>query len=146
MSQEDPKTYNLEDVSFNFLGVPILGGYGDGSAIKIEKADPSFTSKVGADGTVVWVATNRRLYKVTLTLMQTAAGNQVLSAIHQADKIKKGGVGVGALSIIDGNGTSLHHFSKARIMTDPSVEYNADATNRDWEFAAVADIFNVGSS
>lgn len=143
---ESVKIYDLDQVSCNFMGAPIESGFGEGAAIKIEKADPSFTTKQGADGSIVRSKTGKKLYKITITLLQTAAGNQVLSAINQADEAASNGAGVGPLLIRDRQGTSLHHFSKAWIEQPPAVEYNAEATNREWVLAGEASIANVGSN
>lgn len=143
---ETPKDYSLDRVSCNFAGVPIESGYGEGAAIKIEKAEPSFGTKKGADGTIVRFKIGGKLYKVTITLMQTAAGNQILSAINQADEASDNGVGIAPMLIEDRNGTSLHAFSHAWIEQAPAVEYNTEPTNREWIFAAVAAVANIGSS
>lgn len=143
---EDPKVYDLNQVTCNFLGRPIEQGYGDGAAIKIEKADPDFTTKVGADGSVVRSKTGKQLYKVTITLLQTADGNEVLSAIRELDVSTPNGAGIGPLLIKDRQGSSIFLAPRAWIVGPPPVEYNAEASNREWEFAAVASKNFIGKN
>lgn len=143
---EETKIYALSEVSNSFMGVPLEEGYGDGMAIKIEPADVAFTTKVGADGSVVRCATGNKLYKITLSYLQTSAANQVLSGIHELDQLAANGAGVGPFFCRDRQGTSLHVFAKAWIVTAPPVEYSKEATNREWELAGVKTVHNIGSN
>jgi hypothetical protein len=145
MSAEDTKTYDFTSISVTFCGVPLDSGNGDGG-IKIEKPDPDFTAKAGLDGSVVRSKTNKPLHKITLSFLQTAAANEILSLIRKKDLATKNGSGIGPLMIADTNGKSIHFFKKAWIVTVPNVEYGAEASNRDWELAGVETTNIVGGN
>lgn len=129
---EATKIYDLDQVTLVFLGIPIEGGFGEGQAIKIEQLDPDFTTKVGADGSVARSKTNKRLTKVTVTLLQTSSGNAALSTLLNIDRKASNGAGVGPILIRDRQGTSLFAGGDAWIEGPPVAEYNAEATNREW--------------
>ncbi len=133
---EEPKTYDLDQVAFSFCGLPINGGYGDGQAIMIEKVDPSVTTKQGADGSLSWSKTGKKLYKVKITLMSTSSGNAKLSAIHKLDEEKPNGAGIGPLLIADLGGTTVFSSPKARIETMPPLDLGAEASNIEWTIFA----------
>ena len=143
---EDPKVFDLDQVSCNFLGTDIESGFGDGAAIMIKKATPDFTTKVGADGSVTRSKNGSQLYEVTITLLQTASGNAKLSAINLLDTSKPNGAGIGPLMIADRQGTSLFFAKKAWIVQPPDVEYNQEVTNRAWTLAAVANKNFIGGN
>lgn len=146
MSQEEPKVYSLDHVTCNFNGIPIESGYGDGAAIAIEKLSPDYEEKEGADGSVVIYGTNKRLYKIMITLLQTSAGNAVLSAIRQ--------VGLDATKIVIGpllvrdrlSDTTIHQFSKAWIKAPANAEYTTEPTNREWELRGIETEYFVGGN
>lgn len=143
---EDVKNYALSEVTCNFMGVPIESGFGDGDAIRIEPASPSFTSKVGADGSIVRCATGNKLYRVLINLLKTSDGNQVLSAIHNFDIRTSNGSGIGPLLVRDRLGTSIFQAGKAWIVTSPAQAYGAEVGNNEWELAAQCDVNNVGNN
>ena len=133
---ESTKIYDLGRVNLIFLGIPFsaLGGYGEGeSTIKIEKADPNFTHKRGADGSVARSKTYSRIYTVTISLLQTATANTVLSGLALLDENADNGAGVGPILVQDGGGLSLFGGSESWLEGPPkTVEYGPQAGNREW--------------
>src|SRR6185436_7376698 len=132
----DFKIYDLDNCTFAFLGVP-LSGYGEGGAVKVEKADPNFVTKVGMDGNVVRTKKGSKLYKITLTLMQGATANAILAAIMTTDANAQNGAGVGPLVFSDNGGTSKGVWGQAWIEGPPSSEFANEAKDREWIFAGV---------
>lgn len=133
------KIYDADQVSVIGVGVPVDSGYADGEFVKIEMADDAFKTKVGTDGEVTRSKTNNFLAKVTIRLMQTSDGNAKLSAIHELDKKTPNGKGVGPLLIKDRQGTSLHAAEFSWVTKAPDVSYDREATEREWELAALID-------
>jgi hypothetical protein len=130
----DPtKIYDLNEVSLVFLGVPIEGGFGEGGAIKIEQLTPDFVTKEGVDGAVARSKTNKRLTKITVTLLQTSPGNAILSTFSNIDRAASNGAGVGPILIRDRQGLSILAGPEAWLEGPPAtVEYTAEATDREW--------------
>lgn len=136
MSSEATKFYDLDKVLINFLGVPLdsMGGYAEGdSVLKIEKMDPNFTFKRGADGSVARSKTYSRIYTLTLSLLATAAANAVLSALVLVDEKASNGAGVGPVLVADSGGQSIFAGSESWLEGPPkTVEYGPQAGNREW--------------
>lgn len=133
---EDAKTYDLDQVAINFALQDLGQGFGEGAAIKFEKTKETFTEKEGADGSVARSKTGSKLWKVTVTLLNTSGGNAILSGIHTLDENAPNGAGMGPLLVKDLGGKSLFISSKAWIRTWPNLELNAEASNVEWVIMA----------
>jgi hypothetical protein len=139
--------YDLDQVSLSFCGLPIEGGYGDGSAIKVTQLEPDFVNKVGADGTVTRSKTGKRLTKVEVTLMQTAKGNAIFSALNNVDRLASNGAAVGPFLLRDMQGLSIIAAEHSWLEGPPAdAEYNTEASNRVWViFLADPERFDGGN-
>ena len=126
------RTYDPKQVIITF-GVAVLTGYAEGTFVKIARSGNAFDKRKGADGTVDRVNKNANDFGVSITLMQTAPVNAVLSALLAADQISN--VGVLPLVIKDLNGTTLFTAAQAWIEKDPDDEFADGLGNREWKFA-----------
>lgn len=126
------KTYdpNLYDVIF--AGIRLNEGTADGQFIQQTGNAPGFSKKIGGDGTVTRSRSADRSGSVTVTLMQSSAINDALSAIHSADLKAANGSGVGSLLIQDRNGSTVLQAAKAWISDDPDMTLELEATTRAW--------------
>ncbi len=125
--------YDLDQVTCNLGGFPIESGYGEGGAIKIEQQEKDFLVKVGNDGSVTRSKTNKRYTLVTINLLQTSLANAVLSALNNIDRAASNGAGVVPILVRDRQGLSLFVGAEAWIEAPPmTVEYTAEATDREW--------------
>lgn len=139
--------YDLDQVEAIFLGVPCGNGYSEGGSLKIEKVNPDFKFKEGADGRVVRSKTNSKLYKCTLSYMQTCPVNDALSAINQVDVRTPNGAGVGSFVVTDLQGTTLFVSTQAWLEGPPPTELGAEATAREWViYAADGNLFVGGNA
>lgn len=125
------RTYDPKMVTISFLG-QTLSGFADGTFITITRSGNLFNKKKGAAGDVERINTNALDFSVELTLQQTAASNQVLSGLANADSV--GNVGVGPLQVKDLNGDTLFLAPQAWIAKDPDVTYGDDTNGRTWLF------------
>lgn len=133
------KVYTSNQIVASFAGIPIQSGRsGEGDFIKIERMNPAFSEKVGADGEVARSRSNDKRTKITVTLMQTSDTNALFSAIFLLDENAPGGAGVGAFSVADLGGTSLHFAAEAWITKPADVTYAAEVGTRIWEFTAAS--------
>lgn len=146
MGTPEVKIYDLNRVTFNFAGIPIESGFGEGEVIKAERLKPDFTTKEGADGSVTRSKTGSKQTKVTVVLLQSAAGNAVFSAIRTQDLLANNGAGVAPLLVTDLGGLSVLKAGKAWIEGPPAQGYGAEAGMRIWTIiAADADQFDGGN-
>lgn len=131
--------YDPNEVSAMVCGLPIEGGYADGTFIEIEQDSDDFVDVVGIDGDVTRSKTNDRRATITLTLMQTSESNGLLSALNNIDRKASNGAGVGPLLIKDNQGTTLFAAEKSWIAKPPTAGFDKTAGPRAWKIR-VADL------
>lgn len=125
------------EVSCAFVGVPVVGGFADGTMVTVEMDDDAFGDKVGAMGDVTRFKKNNPMATITVRLMQTSKYNTVFSTLHALDQAAPNGAGVGPSSIKDLAGTSLYFFSKSWVAKAPTVNRGTDDNPMEWKFRAV---------
>lgn len=128
----ETKTIDPKLVIPTFLGIP-LSGFADGAFIKIERNADAFSLVVGSDGESARARSRNRSGRITLTLLQTSASNDFLSAAHRADEIGVPG-GKGPFLVKDLAGTTLVSAPSAWIVKFPSTEFSRDVGSREWVF------------
>ena len=125
------RIFDFNEVQASFAGVPIAG-WADGDGITITRESDVFSSVVGLKGNVSRSKTNDNRGTIEFNLMSTSPTNALLSAIALADREAPGGAGVGALLIVDLNGTSLFTSGNAWIKRPPDPVFGREASTRTW--------------
>lgn len=123
------KTYDPANVIVIFAGIQI-SGYPDGAFVNIGRLNDTFTDGSGADGEGWRSKSNDKRGICTLTLSQTSASNDALSALAALDELS--GDGVGPLLVKDNNGTSLYAAETAWIQKVPDSEFSKEVGEREW--------------
>lgn len=136
-----PAKFDPKQVVTEFAG--IVTGYAGGTFLKAARANPTWKTVVGSDGTVVRVRSRDATGMVTLTLMQSSPTNDIFSALAALDELS--GEGVLPLLIKDLNGTGLVIASEAWIEGPSELGYGADLENREWKIMC-ADITILGGA
>lgn len=127
------KIYDADQITIVVAGILINSGYADGEFCSIQQDTDDFTDVVGTDGEVARSKTNDNRATITISLMQTATANALLSVLSNIDKIASNGAGVGPLLIKDLAGTSLYAASKCWVAKAPDVTFDRGATSREWK-------------
>lgn len=126
-------------------GPLLLGGFAD-EAVSVVRNNDTFTSKVGADGTVSRVRTADRSGLITVTLNNTSPSNAELSAIMIEDETITSGAGILPMIVKDMSGLSTYFAADAWIMKPPDTTLSKEITDRIWIFATgPLDIFIGGN-
>lgn len=125
LSSQQFTNYNPDQVMCTFVD-SLLGGWADGTFIKVRMLSPGFTSKAGADGLVSHTRSNDPRVEIELTFMAGSQSNDIMSTAHEADLTAANGAGVGPFTMTDLNGTSLLECTYARIMKSPDEEFAKD--------------------
>lgn len=126
--------YAANEVTITLAAIPISSGRGPdggGEFLKIEKKEDSFgfvESEVDGDG--AWYRKKGSYCTVTLTLMQSSASNDALSALHLLDLAT--GAGEGPFFAKDGKGNSLFVATSARILKTPEQNFAVEPGTRVW--------------
>lgn len=134
--------YSANAITFNIATQAIESGRGTDEFLKIEQQEDDFSHTEGLDGEGVWNELGGRYTVLTLTLLQTAAGNGVLWAIHQASLLA-GGLPV-PLYVADRKGTSKLVATDAMILKTPDETYAKEAGTTVWMVGCVPDARIVG--
>jgi hypothetical protein len=137
--------YSPEDVIIVLAGLHTISGYAADSIVRIEKATKTFTASESSDGVVSRTLRASNLYMVTITLAQSSESNEVLSWMHNADKIT-GGRAKFTILIRDKSGSSVMFSSEAWITGVPSTQFSTSIENRDWEIACAGAANHIGGN
>jgi hypothetical protein len=124
------RTYDPAQVVCTFLGVP-LSGFADGTFIKVAFDEDSYSKQVGADGEAARARNQNLGGSIALTLQQSSASNDILSANWAADRA---GLGAGPFMVKDLNGTTLAVAPVAWIKKLPDAEFGKELGSREWTF------------
>ena len=131
--------YDPNEVSIVVCGIPIEGGFADGTFIEVDQDANDFDDIVGTDGDVTRSKTNDRRGTITITLMQSSESNALLSALSNVDRSKSNGAGVGPLLIKDNQGTTFFAGEHSWIQKPPAAAFGKTAGPRAW-LVRVADL------
>jgi len=124
------KVYNADQVTVAYGPVLLGSGQADGEFLRVEQEADDFEDVVGAGGEVVRSKTNDRRATITLVLLQTAAENDLLSAISNIQR--ETGLGSEPLLVKDNNGRAIYKAEQAWIMRAPDASFDRTATSREW--------------
>jgi hypothetical protein len=133
MTGKRSTVYSADAWTFNYATLPIENGKGKDEFLKIEQQDDDFSYTPGLDGEGVFNQLMNNFTKVTLTLLQTSAGNALLSAIHIISRNTEGGQPA-PLFIEDRLGTSKLLSSAALIFKMPDETAGKEADVTVWVF------------
>ncbi len=125
--------YDPNEMTIVVAGIPIEGGFADGAFIEVVQEADDFIEVVGADGDVTRSKTNDRRATITITLMQSAEANALLSALSTLDVNTSNGAGVGPMLIKDNQGTSKFTAEKSWISKPPDAAFDKTAGPRAWK-------------
>ena len=121
--------YDASQVTVVFNGTPI-SGFVDGTFVTVEFDEQQWNKVTGADNLTQRSKTNNYAGKVTVSLLNGSASNDVLSSAWNADRVASDGAG--PLIVKDLSGNTLWQAKKAWIQQMPSQGFGKDAENREW--------------
>lgn len=127
------KTYDPSQVSM-FYGAIEMAGFAQDAAITVEHDENDWELAVGVDGEGTRSKTSNASGTITVSLMQSSAVNDLLSAERELDRLTPGGTGGKPLLIKDNSGTSIYAAETCWIQKAPSAELNREPTTREWVF------------
>ena len=122
-------TYDPKEVKV-VLGDNPITGYADGTFVEIEFDEQQWNKVTGADGLTSRSKTNNYAGTVTITLLATSPGNDVLNALWQKDR--RNNNGVVPLLIKDASGRTRWSSQHAWVQQMPSQSFSKDTEEREW--------------
>lgn len=139
------KTFNANEVTLSIAGRAIAAGFADGDFVKVAMASDAWTDKAGTDGEVTRSKTNDPRADVSVMLMQTSDGNDVLSQIHEADLAAPNGAGVGQFLLRDQFGRTVVR-GQTFVMKRPDIARGREAGTVEWKIRLIVSEYTVGGS
>jgi hypothetical protein len=140
------KIFDPDQVTFILGTIPIADGWADGEGIRYEHNAPSFTKVVGTRGQVARSKSLDKSGTFTITLLQTADENDLLSLLLNTDVNAPNGAGVVPLFLRDRQGRAKITAASAWISEPPKVVFSRGAEAREWKIdVADAERFDGGN-
>lgn len=128
-------SYDPSQVSVIVGGV-IVDGWSDGDAIKAERAEDNYMTKVGIDGSVGRARNANKMGTFTFTLKSTSPANAALSALCAVDDLINDGLVAFPIAIVDGSGKDLAGATQCWIQKVPPLVKGKEVGDNEWIFAA----------
>lgn len=125
------RPYSAKEIKFFINHLDIDSGRADGTFLEIAQENPDVSYTPSADGAGEFNVRHDRYTVYRLTLLQTAPGNAVLSALHQAS-IRAGGIKYPVYTQ-DANGTSKSAGLEGMILKTPDETYATEQGTVVWE-------------
>lgn len=123
-----------------------ISGLADGNFVSYEREVPRAQLSVGADLSAARVLRRNKSGTVTLTLMQTAESNDVLSELARLDEEAHNNDWLFSVTIKDLLGRSVFFAPQAFIGNDPNVTYATDLESREWTIQVINVQRHVGGN
>lgn len=122
-------TYDPKQVSV-IVGGKIITGFADGSFVEFERNENAWNLKVGVDGEGARAKSNNLSGKITLTLMQSSASNDVMSAFAAADELSN--AGAVPFYLKDNSGRTIATALTAWVQKYPKTTFAKEIESRQW--------------
>ncbi|MCP1404576.1 phage structural protein [Achromobacter insolitus] len=113
------------------MGAVALSGLAEDTFVTVAEIGEGISSVAGVDGEVARAMSRDSRLRITVTLLQTSASNDLLTAMHQADKATDGN-GAVPIAITDLRGRSLHASDSAWVVKTPDAGYARQVGSREW--------------
>ena len=128
--------YDVNEVSVSMGGFPLDAGRAEGVFITVDGED-QFGQKVGSGGDVVRYRIHSPVLDVTVRLLSSSLGNDVLQALHILDLLAPNGAGVVPFSMLDLNGRDLLVTDKSWIVKSPNQTKGTEVVDLEWSIKAL---------
>lgn len=126
--------------------VHIVSGYMEDSHINIERSKDTYTSYTGVDNVTTRIHSADTSAKVTLSLQQSSASNDVLSQLYVNDKNSRNSSGLFAVTIKDGSGRSVYFSQESWIGVVPNSQFGSGMNGREWVIHSARMDSNIGGN
>ena len=136
-------TYDPAQVQIIIGGNPITG-FADGTFVNIEFDEQQWNKVTGADGLTSRAKTNNYAGNVTITLLSTSSGNDVLNALWKRDR--RDNSGAVPLIVKDSSGRTVWSAQHAWVQQIPSQGFGKETEERAWTIATAALLGDVGGN
>lgn len=113
------------------LGVHRITGRAKGQSLSVVYDSDAFAKQMGLDGEGFWIKNGDHAATITVTLLQSARSNYILSLLHIADRLTPGGLML-PFYLRESNGRSIAAAAKARIIKPADQTWSDGGETRVW--------------
>ncbi|WP_196595245.1 phage structural protein [Pectinatus frisingensis] len=135
------KTYNPKDITI-IAGYQQLTGFSEDDMIEVKPRGDGIVPYDGADGEVGRSIDPNNCLEITVTLAQTSASNDVLSAFYTADK--NTGNGMFPFVVKDLSGTTVISATQAWVLKYADSKIGRKIDTRQWTIQTGQADVNIG--
>lgn len=122
-----------------------LSGFADGTFIEVDRDEDAVKKSVGSGGDVCRVFNRNKCGTATLTLMQSAASNDIMSAQARLDELLR--TGAAPLLVKDLLGRTMVKADNAWVRKVPTITFANGIESRAWVLdTGPIDIFVGGNA
>lgn len=137
MTTQRVATYSPNDltiiISQESSGIShVCSGFSEDSIVQIERNAETFTMYTGADNYSTRIYNANNSAKVTLSVQQSSATNDILSRMYQNDAASRNSSGLFSITIKDNSGRSTYFSDDAYIGVVPNSNFSNSMQTRDW--------------
>lgn len=137
MTTQRVATYSPNDltivISQESSGIShICSGFSEDSIVQIERNAETFTMYTGADNYSTRIFNANNSAKITLSVQQSSATNDVLTRIYQNDVNTRDTSGLFSITVKDNSGRSTFFSDDAYIGVVPNSNFSNSMQTRDW--------------
>jgi hypothetical protein len=136
-------TYDPKQVQVILDGNPITG-FADGTFVEIEFDEQAWNKVTGADNLVSRSKTNNYAGTVTVTLLATSSGNDVLNALWQRDR--RSNTGAVPFLVKDATGRTVWSAEHAWVQQQPAQAFSKETEERAWTLDCAELFGNTGGN
>lgn len=137
-------TYSPKDITISLAGMHTVGGYVDGTFIRISKDVAPFKTVVAMDGETARLFQEDATYTLEITLAQSSSSNSVLSTLWNIDTATQ--LGKFPVFVRDGNGQTTFFSALSWIEQAPDVTFSNSIEPRTWRFRCCYAGLTVGGA
>jgi len=110
----------------------IVSGFSEDSIVQIERVAETYALYTGADNTSTRVYNANNSARITLSLQQTSASNDLLTQVWANDKATRNSSGLFSIHVKDNSGRSNYFSDDAYIGVVPNSNFSNSMQTRDW--------------
>lgn len=137
MASTRTSTYSPSDVNVVISQessglVHVISGYAEDSHINVERDSETYEHVTGVDNQATRIYKANKSGKITVSLAQSSASNDILTLLYANDAASRNSDGLFTVTVKDGSGRSVAFAQEGYIGVVPNSQYGNSLNNRDW--------------
>lgn len=124
--------------------VHLISGYSEDSIVAVDRNSDTFGMYKGADDTATRIYNADTALVVTLSLQQTVASNDILTALYKNDRASRDAMF--SILVADNSGRSRFFAEEAYIAKLPDAQYSNSMQIREWVIHAPNSDMTIGGN